>query len=176
MGIRVSRDCSLTCMNGRECGCLVSSRKSTQYHSHGESWRARSARRSVARYKRGRGDWKPDPRRPGKAALCAATSTAANFIPATKRAGFEGLRFHELRHTCAALLIANGAHPKEIADRLGQCTVRLSLDRYGHPFPSLDERLKEGLERAYREAPAASPRPGGSIVAALKSRRGRIGP
>jgi integrase len=68
----------------------------------------------------------------------------------------EGLRFHDLRHTCVALLIAQGAHAKEIAERLGHSTVRLTLDRYAHLLPSLDERLREGLEGAYQEALAAS--------------------
>ncbi len=68
----------------------------------------------------------------------------------------EGLRFHDLRHTCVALLIAQGAHAKEIAERLGHSTVRLTLDRYAHLLPSLDERLRDGLEGAYRQALSAS--------------------
>jgi integrase len=64
------------------------------------------------------------------------------------------LRFHDLRHTCVALLIGQGAHAKEIAERLGHSTVRLSLDRYGHLLPSLDERLREGLEETYQAAVA----------------------
>ena len=42
------------------------------------------------------------------------------FAPAVRTAGIvEGFRIHDLRHTCAALLIAQGAGPKEIAERLG---------------------------------------------------------
>lgn len=61
-------------------------------------------------------------------------------------------RFHDLRHTCAALLIAQGAHPKEIQERLGHSTIRITFDRYGHLFPSLDERLKDGLNEVYAAA------------------------
>jgi integrase len=68
----------------------------------------------------------------------------------------EGLRFHDLRHTCVALLIEQGVHAKEIAERLGHSTVRLTLDRYAHLLPSLDERLRDGLEGAYQQALAAS--------------------
>lgn len=75
-----------------------------------------------------------------------------DYLPAVARAGLpKGLRFHDLRHTCAALLIANGAHPKEIQERLGHSTIRVTFDRYGHLFPSLDERLRDGLETMYRE-------------------------
>lgn len=76
-----------------------------------------------------------------------------HFKPAVKRAGLTpALRFHDLRHTCAALLIAQGAHPKEIQERMGHSTIRLTFDRYGHLFPSLDSRLRDGLERAFRDA------------------------
>ena len=59
-------------------------------------------------------------------------------------------RFHDLRHTCAALLIAQGAHPKEIQERLGHSTITLTFDRYGHLFPTLDERLRDGLDKMIR--------------------------
>ena len=61
-------------------------------------------------------------------------------------------RFHDLRHTCAALLIAQGAHPKEIQERMGHSTIRITFDRYGHLFPSLDERLRDGLDEVFERA------------------------
>lgn len=83
-----------------------------------------------------------------------------HYRPAVLTAGLdERLRFHDLRHTCAALLIAQGAHPKELQERLGHSTIRLTFDRYGHLLPSLDERLREGLQATYTEALAACPRP-----------------
>ena len=59
------------------------------------------------------------------------------------------------------LLITQGAHAKEIADRLGHSTTRLTLDRYCHLLPSLDGRLREGLEATYRAAAAEPARDGG---------------
>jgi integrase len=76
-----------------------------------------------------------------------------HFKPAAAAASLDpSFRFHDLRHTCASLLIAQGAHPKEIQERLGHSTIRLTFDRYGHLFPSLDERLREGLEQMFRSA------------------------
>ncbi len=69
----------------------------------------------------------------------------AAALPATK----QGLRFHDLRHTCAALSIASGAHPKLIASRLGHSTITITLDRYGHLFPSVEEALAEALDAAF---------------------------
>jgi integrase len=50
------------------------------------------------------------------------------------------------------LLIAQGAHPKEIQERLGHSTITLTFDRYGHLLPSLDERLRDGLDQLMRTA------------------------
>lgn len=73
------------------------------------------------------------------------------FVRAVAQAKLpKGFRFHDLRHTCAALLIAQGAHPKEIQERLGHSTIAVTFDRYGHLFPSLDERLRDGLEETYQ--------------------------
>jgi integrase len=78
-----------------------------------------------------------------------------HYKPAVLRAELaQSLRFHDLRHTCAALLIAQGAHPKEIRERLGHSTIQLTFDRYGHLLPTLDERLREGLEATWRTADA----------------------
>ncbi len=49
------------------------------------------------------------------------------------------MRIHDLRHTHAALLIAEGAHPKVIQTRLGHTSITTTLDTYGHIFPGLDE-------------------------------------
>jgi integrase len=54
-----------------------------------------------------------------------------------------------LRHTCASLLIAQGAHPKLISTRLGHSSIQITLDRYGHLFPSVEEALAEKLDLIY---------------------------
>ena len=85
-----------------------------------------------------------------------------HFKPAVARAGLpDALRFHDLRHTCAALLIAQGAHPKAIMERLGHSTIQVTLDRYGHLFPTLDESLADGLDATYRSSLDARAFPGG---------------
>jgi integrase len=81
------------------------------------------------------------------------------FKPAVARAGLPShLRFHDLRHTCASICIALGAHPKAIQERLGHSSITVTLDRYGHLFPKLDEALTVRLDDLAREASAASTR------------------
>jgi integrase len=87
------------------------------------------------------------------------------FKAAVRRAGLpEATRFHDLRHTNAALLIALGAHPEAIQERLGHSSIMVTLDRYGHLFPSLDEalttRFEEHRQRALRTRPGPAATPG----------------
>lgn len=60
----------------------------------------------------------------------------------------EGFRIHDLRHTCASLLIAEGAHPKAIQVHLGHSSISVTMDRYGHLFPSDMEALAVALNGA----------------------------
>lgn len=64
----------------------------------------------------------------------------------------EGLTFHELRHTAAALAIAQGAHPLTIKERLGHSSITVTMDRYGHLFPAQDEALAEALDVVLRDS------------------------
>lgn len=75
-----------------------------------------------------------------------------HWLPAVRDAALEPLRFHDLRHTCAALLIANGAHVKEIQTRLGHASITTTMNIYGHLLPNLDERTTSALERTYLDS------------------------
>ena len=83
--------------------------------------------------------------------------------PAVTAAGLpENLRMYDLRHTCASLLIQLGAHPKLIQEWLGHKSITVTMDVYGHLFPSLSDsmadRLDQVFQRAGEEADARPPR------------------
>ena len=82
-----------------------------------------------------------------------------HYTRAVDAAGLPGVRFHDLRHTCAALLIAAGRHLEEVKTYLGHSSIRVTSDRYGHLFPEARAAMAEALEATFRNAPAASPRP-----------------
>ena len=65
-------------------------------------------------------------------------------------------RFHDLRHTSVALAIASGAHPKAIQVRMGHSSITVTLDRYGHLFPELDEAIAAAFDQGWTEARAAA--------------------
>jgi integrase len=77
------------------------------------------------------------------------------WAPAVSAAGLEPMRFHDLRHTHASMLIAQGEHPKVIAERLGHSSITVTLDVYGHLMPGMDERVADRLEILMRGELAA---------------------
>ncbi|MBT9260205.1 MAG: site-specific integrase [Clostridiales bacterium] len=69
-----------------------------------------------------------------------------SFQPLLKKAGLPLIRFHDLRHTHASLLLAAGVHPKLVQERLGHATVGITLDVYSHTTPSLHRQVAGILE------------------------------
>ena len=65
------------------------------------------------------------------------------------------LRFHDLRRTCAAFLIANGRHLEEVKDYLGHSSIRVTSDRYGHLFPKARAELADALDETFASAAPA---------------------
>ena len=58
------------------------------------------------------------------------------------------IRFHDLRHTHATLLLRQGIHVKVVSERLGHSTVAITLDTYSHVLPDMQEQAAEKLEAA----------------------------
>jgi integrase len=82
------------------------------------------------------------------------------FKPAVVRAGLDPrTRFHDLRHTAAALMIGQGAHLLVVKERLGHSTIAVTADRYGHLYPSLSASLTNQLDAVYRETQRPSDGP-----------------
>jgi integrase len=62
----------------------------------------------------------------------ATTLLQEEFYPLLERAGLPRIRFHDLRHTAATLMLSRGVHPKVASDVLGHSTVGITLDLYSH--------------------------------------------
>jgi integrase len=52
-------------------------------------------------------------------------------------AGQPAIRFHDLRHTAASILLARGVHVKLVSEMLGHSTITLTLDTYSHVIPAM---------------------------------------
>lgn len=68
-------------------------------------------------------------------------------LPPNKRK----LRFHDLRHTCASLMIETGVPLKMVSDQLGHSSISITFDRYGHLQPGVKDALSAGLDALYLE-------------------------
>ena len=71
-----------------------------------------------------------------------------HFKPLLRRAGLPGIRFHDLRHTCATLLLTKGVHPKIVSEMLGHSSVSITLDVYSHVIPGLGDAAASAMEDA----------------------------
>jgi integrase len=79
------------------------------------------------------------------------------------------LRFYDLRHTHASLLIHEGVHPKKISERLGHSSIKLTMDTYGHLFEGSDHDSADKMDKLL-----APTKQGGETQHECESRRSVI--
>jgi len=73
-----------------------------------------------------------------------AKNVTHRFQALVKRAGLPHQRFHDLRHACASLLLAQGLNLKDVSETLGHSRIAVTVDLYGHMY---DERRREIADR-----------------------------
>ena len=76
--------------------------------------------------------------------FCTALGTPLNpnkvierFETVLKRAGLPHIRFHDLRHSAATMLLAMGVHPKVVQELLGHNQISMTMDIYSHVLPTM---------------------------------------
>lgn len=77
--------------------------------------------------------------------------TRRSFKPLLTKAKLPDIRFHDLRHTAATLLLAEGVHPKVVQERLGHAQIHVTLDTYSHVLPSMQRDATARLDRLLRD-------------------------
>lgn len=90
--------------------------------------------------------------------LVFTTDTGAPINPSNLRqrslasllnkAGLPHIRFHDLRHTCATILLSKGVHPKFVQELLGHATIAITLDTYSHVMPGMGDATARAMEDA----------------------------
>jgi integrase len=72
-----------------------------------------------------------------------------HFKGILKKAGLPNIRFHDLRHTAATLMLQQGIHPKIVQERLGHSQINLTLDTYSHVLPDMQEEVAEKMDEMF---------------------------
>ncbi|HEU5348749.1 MAG TPA: site-specific integrase [Ktedonobacterales bacterium] len=71
-----------------------------------------------------------------------------NFHPLLERAGLPRMRFHDLRHTAATLLLGRGINPKVVSEMLGHSHVSVTLGIYSHVMPQMQQQAADAMDQA----------------------------
>jgi len=66
-----------------------------------------------------------------------------------KRSGLPHVRFHDLRHGHATLLLLSRVHPKVVSERLGHASVGITLDTYSHVLPSMQAEAAHAIDALF---------------------------
>jgi integrase len=74
------------------------------------------------------------------------------FKAILESAGLPHMRIHDLRHTCATLLVAQGVHPRVVMETLGHSQISLTMDTYSHVLPVLERAAADGMDTLLRKA------------------------
>jgi integrase len=74
--------------------------------------------------------------------------TYRSFRPLLKRTNLPRIRFHDLRHTCATLLLSKGTHPKIVQEMLGHANISMTMDTYSHVLPDMQEKAVSAMDDA----------------------------
>src|SRR5206468_2500549 len=75
------------------------------------------------------------------------TEMARNYRNIVDKSGLPYIRFHDLRHTHATLLLQQGVHPKVVSERLGHSTIGITMDTYTHVLPNMQKEAAQQSEQ-----------------------------
>jgi integrase len=78
--------------------------------------------------------------------LDAGNLLRRDFWRVLSKAGVPRCRFHDLRHTCATLLLQQGVHAKVVSELLGHSSIGMTLDIYSHVIPDMQQHAVSAMD------------------------------
>ncbi|HET6260992.1 MAG TPA: site-specific integrase [Chloroflexia bacterium] len=81
-----------------------------------------------------------------------ASTVGKAFVTLAVDAGLPQIRFHNLPHTCATLMLCSGEHPKIVQERLYHSNISMTLERYSHVTPNMQRDAADRLDRLIQGA------------------------
>ncbi len=73
------------------------------------------------------------------------------FKSILREAGLPDIRFHDLRHSAATLLLALGVHPKIVQEILGHSNIAMTMNIYSHVLPTMQQDAMSRLNEVLHE-------------------------
>lgn len=73
------------------------------------------------------------------------------FKKLLKTAELPNIRFHDLRHSAATILLGMGVHPKVVQELLGHSNISMTMDVYSHVLPSMQQEAMDKLDDLFRQ-------------------------
>lgn len=86
-------------------------------------------------------------RRDGRPLL--GVNVTRDFQRTLARAGLRRMRFHDLRHACATLLLAQGVGPRVVMEVLGHSNISLTMNLYAHVLPESQRHAAEQMDALF---------------------------
>jgi integrase len=77
-----------------------------------------------------------------------ARNVQRSFRRILRRARLPRMRFHDLRHSCASLLLTQGVAPRVVMETLGHSRISVTMDTYTHVMPALQREAADAIDRA----------------------------
>lgn len=74
------------------------------------------------------------------------SNVTRDFQRMLERAGLRRLRFHDMRHACASLLIAQGVHPRIVMETLGHSQIGITMNLYSHVLPEAQRQAAAQMD------------------------------
>jgi len=74
-----------------------------------------------------------------------------HFKTLLQRADLPNIRFHDLRHRCATMLISQGVHPRFVMEIMGHSQISVTMNTYGYVLPETQREAARLLDQLYTE-------------------------
>lgn len=81
----------------------------------------------------------------------ALTTLREQFDRLLTQAGLPHMRFHDLRHSAATILLVAGIHPKVVQERLGHSKISMTPDTYSHVLPSMQREAAKKMDSLFKK-------------------------
>ena len=77
-----------------------------------------------------------------------ARNVERSFRRLLRKAKLPRMRFHDLRHSCASLLLTQGVAPRVVMETLGHSRISVTMDTYTHVMPALQREAADAIDRS----------------------------